>query len=154
METSEALVNEMREVKSLFIAIKPHVSQESLQKRNNWMHSVDDDLAESKKDRAEIHVIWENLSELIEKFRVQLVMVRVEQMRNSIINFARMAADDNIPLTREEFNRIFKLYDAYERLLDENNMENGEIDMNMSIVRLAYEKRTVCRTFVEDTRGM
>ena len=153
VETCDDLVHEMREVKSLFIEIKPHVSQESLQRRDNWMHSVDDDLAESKKDRAEIHVIWESLSELIEKLRIQLVMVRVEQMRNAIISFARMAADDSIPLTREEFNRIFKLYDAYEKLLAENGMENGEIDMNMDIVRSAYEKRMVSHLFVEDIKG-
>lgn len=152
VENCESLISDMKEVKTLFREVNSHYNPECLRQRNDWMHGVDDFRNESKKDRAEIHVMWENLASIIEKVRVQLVMVRVEQMRNSIISFARMAADETTPLTREEFNRIFKLYDAYEKLLEENSMENGEIDMNYGIIKAAYEKRLVMHAFLEDMR--
>lgn len=150
VESCESLISDMKEVKTLFSEVNSHYNPECLQQRNDWMHGVDDFKEESTKDRAAIHEMWESLAGLIEKLRIQLVMVRVEQMRNAIISFARMAADDSIPLTREEFNRIFKLYDAYEKLLEENDMENGEIDMNINIVKSAYQKRMIGHSFTED----
>lgn len=152
VENCESLLADMKEVKSLFREVNAHYSPERLQQRNDWMHGVDDFKEESTKDRAAMHEMWESLANLIEKLRMQLVMVRVEQMRTAIINFARMAADETTPLTREEFNRIFKLYSAYEKLLEENDMENGEIDMNYAIIETSYEKRLVAHSFLEDMR--
>lgn len=152
VENCESLISDMKEVKTLFREVNSHYNPECLQQRNDWMHGVDDFKEESTKDRAAMHEMWESLANLIEKLRMQLVMVRVEQMRNAIISFARMAADETIPLTREEFNRIFKLYSAYEKLLEENGMENGEIDMNYAIIETSYEKRLVAHSFLEDMR--
>ena len=59
-------------------------------------------------------------------------------------------SDENIPVTREQFNRILKMYNDYERIIEENGMTNGEVDIAHSIIVKAYKKHMENHTFVED----
>lgn len=63
------------------------------------------------------------------------------------MSFASRVADDSCIVTREQYHRIFRLYDSYEKILAENNMENGEIDVNYQIVKESYEKRMKTHSF-------
>ena len=77
----------------------------------------------------------------------------VQSSRDRIIDFSYKAADDSILVSREEFNRIFKVYDKYEKFLEEHDMTNGEIDIVYSIVKESYERRMKNHSFTEDVRG-
>ena len=61
-----------------------------------------------------------------------------------------MVSDENVPVTREQFNRILKMYNDYERIISENNMTNGEIEIAYSIIVKAYKKHMEHHSFVED----
>lgn len=61
-----------------------------------------------------------------------------------------MVSDESIPVTREQFNRILKMYNDYERIISENNMTNGEIEIAYSIIVKAYKKHMENHSFVED----
>lgn len=79
--------------------------------------------------------------------------VFVQSSRDRIIDFATKVGDDNAVVSREEFNRIFKVYDKYEKFLEERGLTNGEIDVNFQVVRDGYEVRTKNHSFLEDIRG-
>lgn len=55
--------------------------------------------------------------------------------------------------TKEQFNRIFKIYEEYEVLIKANGMTNGEVDIAIRIIREAYENHMRDHTFIEDIRG-
>ena len=64
-----------------------------------------------------------------------------------------IAIDENKPVTREQFHRIFKLYKEYEDIIKKNNMTNGEVDIAIRIIKESYEKHMRHHSFVEDIRG-
>lgn len=61
-----------------------------------------------------------------------------------------MVSDEHVPVTREQFNRILKMYNDYERIISENNMTNGEIEIAYSIIVKAYKKHMEKHSFIED----
>ena len=74
-------------------------------------------------------------------------------MRSTIIGFASVVADPEAAVTREQFNRVFKIYHRYEGLISENGMTNGEVDIAHRIIMESYEQHMRNHTFIEDLRG-
>lgn len=77
----------------------------------------------------------------------------IQSSRDRIIDFATKAADESMMVSREEFNRIFKVYDRYEKYIEERGLTNGEVDVSIQIIRESYEARIKNHTFIEDIRG-
>ena len=73
--------------------------------------------------------------------------------RNKIIEFASRVIDPTCMATREEFNRVFKIYEEYEEIIRQNDLTNGEVDIAIRIIREAYEERLRSHGFVEDMKG-
>lgn len=120
-----------------------HYSPANIKKRNDWMEHInakeaiyDDEIGK--------------LSKLLDKVNRTVVDIQIDNKRSQIIDFASIASDDDIPVTREQFNRILKMYDDYERIIKENNMTNGEIEIAHSIIVKAYKRHMENHSFVED----
>lgn len=120
-----------------------HYSPANIKKRNDWMEHInakeaiyDDEIGK--------------LSKLLDKVNQTVVDIQIDNKRSQIIDFASIASDDDIPVTREQFNRILKMYDDYERIIKENNMTNGEIEIAHSIIVKAYKRHMENHSFVED----
>jgi len=77
----------------------------------------------------------------------------IQSSRDRIIDFAAKVVDENAPVSREEFNRIFKVYTKYEKFLEDHDMTNGEIDIAYRIINESYEKHMRNHSFIEDIRG-
>lgn len=77
----------------------------------------------------------------------------VQSSRDRIIDFATKVTDGKSLVSREEFNRIFKVYDKYEAFLEECEMTNGEVDVAIRIIKESYEKHIKTHSFVEEVRG-
>ena len=77
----------------------------------------------------------------------------VQNSRDRIIDFATKVSDENSMVSREEFNRIFKVHKKYEDFLEERKLTNGEVDIAYRIITDSYEKHMRDHTFVEDIRG-
>jgi len=77
----------------------------------------------------------------------------IESKRNAIINFASYVIDEKNPVTREQFNRIFKIYEEYEEIIEANGLTNGEVDVAIRIIRESYEHHMRHHTFIEEIRG-
>lgn len=143
----------LKEVKVLLGDVNSHYSEDNIAKRNSWMQWVN--------SRAEVYdssidKLRDTLSDITQALRDNTKMteeVFVQSSRDRIIDFATKVGDDNAVVSREEFNRIFKVYDKYEKFLEERGLTNGEIDVNFQVVRDGYEVRTKNHSFLEDIRG-
>lgn len=133
-------------VQGLLDEIKVHYSEENLAKRDSWMQWVN--------DRAEVYdSSIEILKEEIKQNTIITRDIQIELKRNEIINFASKVVDANQTVTREQFKRVYKIYNEYEKILEDNNLTNGEVDIAKRIIDEAYRDHIKAHTFLEDVRG-
>ena len=103
--------------------------------RNQWMDKVNQSMDE-----------FTHIKDIV-------LDISIENKRNKIIDFANRAIDMNRSVSREEFNQVFKIYDEYEKIIEENGRTNGEVDISYRMINDAYKERTRTHSFVEDSRG-
>ena len=136
-------------VETLLNDVNQHYSEDNIAKRNEWMEWVN--------SRARIYD--QSISELTEmkqsiadnnKLTLDLY---ININRNRIIDFASKVANENVLISKEEFNRIFKIYQDYEAILEQHHMTNGEVDIAYRIIQESYKERLQDHTFLEDVRG-
>ena len=135
-----------KEVKVLLNDVNAHYSADNIAKRDNWMQWVN--------DRAVTYDTF--IKEMGDKFAdvvKVLEEVFVQNSRDRIIDFATKVSDEKAMVSREEFNRIFKVHKKYEDFLEERNLTNGEVDIAYRIIADSYEGHMRNHTFVEDIRG-
>ena len=148
-ETAQTL----KAVKQLLSEVNTHYSEDNITKRNDWMNWVNDRALVYDNSIVEIS---KNLSDVTQALKDNTKLTEemfVQSSRDRIIDFATKVADENVPVSREEFNRIFKVYNKYEKFLEDHNMTNGEIDIAYRIIIESYEKHMRHHSFIEDVRG-
>lgn len=149
----EDITQALADVKKLLGEVNLHYSSDNISKRDDWMHWVN--------DRAQVYddsieTISSALASVTEALRDNSKITEelfIQSSRDRIIDFATKVENPDIVVSREEFNRIFKVYDRYEEFLKERGLKNGEIDINYQIAREAYEEHLRNHTFIEDIRG-
>lgn len=148
-ESSQAL----KEVKQLLSDVNQHYSEDNIKKRDSWMQWVN--------DRAEVYdssivEILKKIDDVVKTLQCNTRMTEemfVQNSRDRIIDFATKVGNENSVVSREEFNRIFKVHEKYESFLEEHKLTNGEIDIAMHIIRESYENHIKKHNFIEDVRG-
>lgn len=148
-ETSQTL----QEVQKLLGEVNAYYSEDNISKRNAWMEWVnerakvyDESIVEISKNLSDVTQALKDNTKLTEEMFIQ-------SSRDRIIDFATKVANESAPVSREEFNRIFKVYDKYEKYLEDHKMTNGEIDIAYRIIKDSYEKHMRSHSFIEDVRG-
>lgn len=143
----------LKAVQTLLTDVNRHYSADNIAKRDSWMQWVNDRATVYDES---IDKLREALSEVIQTLRDNTKMTEemfVQSSRDRIIDFATNVENKNTMVSREEFNRIFKVYDKYEKFLKERELTNGEIDINYQIIKESYEEHLCNHTFIEDVRG-
>ena len=141
------------DVRRLLVDIDKHYSKDNIAKRDGWIKEVNEHISESEKRKTEQDTLMRELSEKLDKNNADTLSILIDNKRNAIIDFAYKVIDESYPVTKEQFNRIFKIYKEYEEIIEQNGLTNGEIDINIRIIREAYEKHLKSHTFIEDIRG-
>ena len=145
-KTLEQLPETLDKVQSLLNDVGRHYNADNITMRDKWMETVNNKLEENDK--------WvKALNQKIDKNNADTLSLLIDSKRNSIINFASCVIDEKTPITREQFNRIFKLYNEYETIINNNNLVNGEVDIAYRIIKESYENHMKNHTFIEDIRG-
>jgi len=140
-------------VKKLLENVDNHYSRDNIAKRDEWMKWVNDRATVYDESIVEIS---KNLAGVTGALRDNTKMTEemfIQSSRDRIIDFATKAGNENAMVSREEFNRIFKVYDKYEKFLEDHEMSNGEIDIAYRIIKSSYETHLKNHTFIEDIRG-
>ena len=143
----------LKDVQVLLNDINGHYSADNIAKRDGWMKWVN--------DRAEVYdesikQLREALTEVMQALKDNTKLTEemfIQSSRDRIIDFATKTSNENVMVSREEFNRIFKVYAKYEKYLEEHKMTNGEVDINYQIIKESYEQRLRDHAFTEDIRG-
>lgn len=143
----------LKDVQVLLNDVNGHYSADNIAKRDGWMKWVN--------DRAEVYdesikQLREALTEVMQALKDNTKLTKemfIQSSRDRIIDFATKTSNENVMVSREEFNRIFKVYAKYEKYLEEHKMTNGEVDINYQIIKESYEQRLRDHAFTEDIRG-
>lgn len=143
----------IQETKRLLADFDTHYSKDNIAMRDKWMQEVNKHISESEEKRKEQDALMRKLDKKLDKNNDITLSILIEDKRNAIIGFAEKVVDENYPVTKERFNRIFKIYDEYEEIIEENGLTNGEVDISIRIIRESYETHLKNHSFVEDIRG-
>ncbi len=139
----------LQQVQTLLNDVNQHYSEDNITKRNSWMQWVNDRAQVYDESVAELTSLKEALSANNELTLDLYININ----RNRIIDFASKIVNEDVVVSREEFNRIFRIYESYEAILEKHNKTNGEVDIAMRIIKDSYEYHMKHHTFIEDTRG-
>lgn len=136
----------LKEVRELLNNVEKHYSLDNIRMRDQWVDSVNKKFEEYEDWKA-------MLEKKLDKNNEDTLALLIDSKRNTIISFADRVIDEKNPITREQFNRIFKLYREYEDIIKANGLTNGEVEIAYRIITESYENHMRNHTFVEDVRG-
>lgn len=143
----------LKEVKKLLADVNGHYSADNISKRDAWMGWVnsraevyDNSIVEIKDNLALVTAALQDNSKLTEELFVQ-------SSRDRIIDFGILVADGEKIISREQFHRIFKVHEDYEKFLKKRGLTNGETDIAMRVINESYAAHMREHTFLEDVRG-
>lgn len=145
-EVIQKMPDILENVQILLDDVRSHYSEDNIMKRDKWIEDVNCKL--KKNDE-----LFEELNKKLDMNRGDLINLIIDNKRDAIINFAYVVADEDTFVTREQYNRIFKMYKEYERIIKDNKLTNGEIDVAYRIINESYEHRMKTHTFGENLRG-
>lgn len=140
------LPDTIQDLKNIVNNINEHYNADNISMRDKWIDSVNKRL--SLEDE-----LVRDLDKKIDETNKDIVSILVDNKRDIIINFASRVSNASVLVTKEQFNRIFKLYKEYEDLIVKNGLTNGEVDIAYRIIVESYEEHLSNHTFIEDTRG-
>lgn len=143
----------LQEVQNSLKDFRSHYDVDNITKRDKWMENVNHKLEEHDNWREDFDKKLDTTNDKLDKNNKATISILIDNMRNTIINFASYVIDEKNPVTREQFNRVFRMYDDYEEIIEEEGLVNGEVDIAIRIIRESYEVHLKNHTFVEDVRG-
>ncbi len=82
----------------------------------------------------------EEMKNNIKKLTDMFIEKEINDMRWEINNFATTVSEGR-PCNKDSFKHCIHTYEKYEKLLEEQRLENGEIEISMQIVNEAYKKK-------------
>ena len=136
----------LADVKKSLDEMNQHYSTDNINMRNEWIRHVNDCLLRYDTTISEINT-------KLDKNNSDTLSILIDNKRNAIISFASVVIDEEKPVTKEQFNRIFKVYEEYEAMIAANGMTNGEVDIAIRIIRESYENHMRNHSFIEDIRA-
>lgn len=147
MPSLEKVPETLERTTALLNSVDVHYSQDNISKRDSWISGVNASIEE-------IHQCMQEMSAKLDKNNEDTLAIRIENMRNTIIDFAAYVSDDKKQVTREQFKRVFKMYEEYETIITNTGLTNGEVDIAIRIIRESYEKHLRSHSFIEDAWGL
>ena len=145
-QTIQEVSTVLADVKRSLDEINMHYNTDNIRMRDEWIRNVNQKLEQND-------IQTKELCEKLDKNNQDTLSLLIDSKRNTIINFASTVVDEKNSVTREQFNRIFKLYEEYESIIASNGLTNGEVDVAYRIIRESYETHMRNHSFIEDIRG-
>lgn len=140
------LPDTIQDLKNIVNNIDKHYNADNISMRDKWIDSVNNKLMMEDK-------LVRDLDKKLDEANKDIVSILVDNKRDTIIDFASRVSNSSVLVTKEQFNRVFKLYKEYEDLISKNGLTNGEVDIAYRIIIESYEEHLSNHTFIEDTRG-
>lgn len=119
------LMRQKREEHELLVTTAENLSELQKKQQEDTERAIEHD-----------KTIKEDLAKLTSMF----VEKEINDYRWEINNFATKISE-NKPVNKDCFKHCFKTYALYEKILEENNLKNGEVENSMNIINEAYQIR-------------
>lgn len=95
---------------------------------------------EHKKDVERSDQRDEEISADIKRLTQMFVDKEIDDMRWEINNFATNVSEGK-PCNKDSFKHCIHVYEKYEKILEENGLENGEVEISMELINEAYKEK-------------
>lgn len=82
----------------------------------------------------------EEISADIKRLTQMFVDKEIDDMRWEINNFATNVSEGK-PCNKDSFTHCIRIYEKYEKILAENGLENGEVEISMELINEAYKEK-------------
>ena len=82
----------------------------------------------------------EEIANDIKKLTQMFVEKEIDDMRWEINNFATIVSEGK-PCNKDSFQHCIRVYEKYEKILEENGLENGEVEISMQLISDAYKQK-------------
>lgn len=82
----------------------------------------------------------EEIANDIKNLTRMFVDKEIDDMRWEINNFATNVSEGK-PCNKDSFKHCIHVYEKYEKILEENGLENGEVEISMEIINDAYKQK-------------
>jgi predicted nuclease with TOPRIM domain len=152
-EILHQLPQTLKEVQEELKEFKSHYDKDNIVKRDKWIQNVNCKLEEHDDWRKEFDKKLDDTNDKLDKNNDITISILINNQRSEILNFASKVIDERYPVTREQFNRIFKIAREYEEIIESEGLENGEVEIAIRIIKEAYADHLKCHSFIEDQRG-
>ena len=76
----------------------------------------------------------------IKKLTDMFIDKEINDMRWEINNFATKVSEGK-PCNKDSYKHCIHTYEKYERLLEENGLENGEVEISIEIINESYKQK-------------
>ena len=142
-EFRKNLNNYMEESRKDRKALHDEMKQFSTNRVNDRQVSIEreqrlnDRITETNKHTDEI---IGNISDSLNKLTDMFVDKNIEDMRWEILNFCS-ALTSGRKYNKESFNHVISVHEKYEKILEENNMENGQVTASMEVIMDVYKEK-------------
>lgn len=148
IETEELL----KKTSNLIAEFNKHYEPEKIKQRDEWMTSVNKtcEWVHTKADTYDTTI--QELKRDFEENRKLAEFLFIQNCRTTILDFASKTAHSDYLATKDEFRRVFKVYEEYEEFLSTRHMENGEIDDAMEVIHAEYQDCLRTNNFLEAKR--
>lgn len=82
----------------------------------------------------------EEISNDIKKLTLMFIDKEIDDIRWEINNFATKVSEGK-PCNKDSFQHCIHIYEKYEKILEENGLDNGEVELSMELIYDAYKKK-------------
>lgn len=95
---------------------------------------------QQQKDREKSDRHDEEMRDDLKKLTELFIDKEINDMRWEINNFATKVSEGK-PCNKDSYQHCIHTYEKYEKLLEENGLENGEVEISMEIVNESYRQK-------------
>ena len=110
-----------------------YLKSEMNEYKENRVHDRKQSIEIQKQLTDNLQDLKDSLLELKQLF----IRKEIEDMRWELLDFAN-AVINGRKYNKEQYDHVLETYTDYERILAENNMENGRVDISMAFVKKRY----------------
>ena len=82
----------------------------------------------------------EEISSDIKKLTRMFIDKEIDDMRWEINHFATKVSEGR-PCNKDSYKHCIHIYEKYEKILEENGLENGEVEISMELINEAYKEK-------------
>lgn len=116
-------------------SLKKKADDELINELKVRSESSENDIAEIKE---ELKSIVSEFTKQFNELKLMMVNKDIDDKRSDILDFAN-AVQNNIEYNQEAYDHIlFDIYPKYEKILEDNNMENGKVKMSIEWLQKHY----------------